>query len=348
VVGRTGRGSIAYAPKSSVEGIGPADRDLLIELGARGGVPVITQGLGGRNKVEAPELAWDEAAKFLDRSTANGTPVYCLLMTRGFNGPFTLALGSSRYEGVPLWHELFALPLDERIRRIADPAQRAAYRYAVDHPNTDPTLGTTLPPPFWELVYIDEVRSDANGGYVGRSVGEIARTEGRHPADVMFDIALPDGLETVFHWNSESPQWREVMRVAQRHPNMILGVSDGGAHLDRDDGAAWSTHFLERWWRAEGLWRLEEAVRLITAVPASVCGIADRGLLAPGWRADVMVFDPDGLRVEDSVLQTDAGTGVPRFRNVPAGFRATVVNGVPVVLDGAVTGALPGQVVRPA
>ncbi|HEV8296733.1 MAG TPA: amidohydrolase family protein [Acidimicrobiales bacterium] len=348
VVGRAGRGSIAYAPQSSVEGIGPADRDLLIELAARGGVPVITQGLGGRNKVDAPDLAWADAAKFLDRSTSNGTPVYCLLMTRGFNGPFTLAHGTTRYEGVSLWHELFSLPLDARRARIADPDRRAAYRHAVDHYNTDPNAGSTLPPPVWDLMVIDEVRADANRSYVGRTVGEIARDEGRHPTDVMFDIALADDLLTVFHWNSESPQWREIMRVAQRHPNMILGVSDGGAHLDRDDGAAWSTHFLERWWRAEGLWRLEEAIRLITAIPARVCGIADRGVLAPGWHADVMVFDPDALRAEDSRLETDVATGVPRFRNIPRGFAATVVNGVPVVLDGAVTGALPGQVVRPA
>ncbi len=87
-VGRTGaRGSIAYAPESSMEGIDAADRDLMIDLGRRGGVPVITQGLGGRSKIDAPELAWQEAADFLDRSAAVGAPVYCLLMVRGFRGP---------------------------------------------------------------------------------------------------------------------------------------------------------------------------------------------------------------------------------------------------------------------
>ena len=88
--GRTARGSIAYAPESAVEGIDAADRDLLIELAARAGVPLITQGLGGRSKVDAPTQAWEESRRFLDRSAAAGSPVYSLLMTRPLNGPFTL------------------------------------------------------------------------------------------------------------------------------------------------------------------------------------------------------------------------------------------------------------------
>ncbi|HMJ74657.1 MAG TPA: amidohydrolase family protein, partial [Iamia sp.] len=81
-VGRYGRGSIAFAPESAVEGISPDDRDLLIELARRGGVPSITQGLGGRSKVDAPTKTWEESRRFLDRSAELGSPVYSLLMTR--------------------------------------------------------------------------------------------------------------------------------------------------------------------------------------------------------------------------------------------------------------------------
>src|SRR6185369_13074106 len=114
VVGRYGRGSIAYAPQSAVEGIDVADRELLIELAVRGGVPLVTQGLGGRSKVDAPTRTWLESRDFLDRSAAMGSPVYSLLMTRPLNGPFTLAGGPPRYEGVPLWHEFMNLPVAER------------------------------------------------------------------------------------------------------------------------------------------------------------------------------------------------------------------------------------------
>ena len=330
-----------------MEGIDAADRDLLIELAARAGVPLVTQGLGGRSKVDAPTQTWLESQAFLDRSAAAGTPVYSLLMTRPLNGPFDLVAGTSRYEGVPLWHELMAL--DEQGTRawLGDPDRRAALRHAIDHPNRDPAAGSTLPPPFWESLRISDTASPQNQALLGRAVGALADERGAHPADVMFDIALSDDLRTVFHWSNETPAWRELLRDVQRHPQMLVGVSDGGAHLDRDDGQEWSTQFLSTWWRAEGVWRLEEAVRRITAIPAAVLGLRDRGVLAPGLPADVVVFDPERIDTGTCRQETDVVTGAARFRAVPRGVEVTIVNGVVVVERGEPTGALPGQVVRP-
>jgi N-acyl-D-aspartate/D-glutamate deacylase len=346
-VGRHGRGSIAYAPESAVEGISEDDRELLVELARRGGVPSITQGLGGRSKIDAPTRAWEEARAFLDRSAREGTPVYSLLMTRALNGPFTLRKGTSRYEGVPLWHALMALPHAEKLRRLRDAGERARLRAAIDAPNRDPAQGSTLPPPFWESLRIAELRAPERRGWLGREVGEIARAEGLHPADVLFDAALADDLDAVFHWSNETAAWRELLAEVQRHPQMLVGVSDGGAHLDRDDGAEWSTHFLCTWWRERGVWRLEEAVRRITALPAAVCGLADRGLLLPGFAADCFLFDPERLDTGVRRLERDAHTGVERFRSVPRGVEMTLVNGAVVVEDGEDTGARPGRVVRP-
>src|SRR4051812_16479496 len=292
VVGRYGRGTIAYAPGSAMEGIDAADRKLLIELASRAGVPVVTQGLGGRSKIDAPELAWHEASAFLDDSTAAGAPVYCLLMVESSHGPFSFITGTTRYEGVPMWNELFTLPVEERLRRMADPERRAAYRDAVDHPNFDGGLGSTLPPPVWDVLTIDEVQHPENQTLVGRSLADIAREERRHPADVMFDIAVRDNLETVFHWSNETPGWHEVVTDAQHHPNMLVGISDGGAHLERHDGGAWSTLFLMKWWKGEQLWRLEEAIRLMTPVPAAAGGVTRPGPPPPRVSGRKMVLVP--------------------------------------------------------
>ena len=345
--GRLGRGTIAYAPESAVEGISPGDRDFLIELAGLGGVPVVTQGLGGRSKVDAPTRAWEEARDFLDRSAALGTPVYSLLMTRPLNGPFTVLDGTSRYEGVPLWDELLHAPPDEKRRLLADPAHRARLRAAIDEPNRDPSKGSTLPPPFWASLRVAGTQSAATAVHEGRTIGDLAAETGRHPADVMLDIAVADDLRTVFHWSNETPAWRELLVDVQRHPQMLVGVSDGGAHLDRDDGQEWSSHFLATWWRTERVWRLEEAVRLITAVPAAVLGLAGRGVVAPGWAADLFLFDPDEIGPGTCRADADAVTGAPRFRAVPRGAEATVVNGEVLVERGEATGVLPGQVVRP-
>lgn len=347
VMGRTGRGSIAYAPGSAVEGIDAADRDLLIDLARRAGVPVVTQGLGGRSKVDAPTKAWAESSAFLDRSAAVGAPVYSLLMARPLNGPFSFVKGTTRYEGVPAWNALLQLPTSELRAQLDDPEHRARLRDAIDHPNKDASRGSTLPPPAWESLRVARVYADASQRSAGRIIGELATEQHRHPADVMFDIALADDLRTVFHWSNETPPWRELLRDVQRHPQMVMGVSDGGAHLAWDDGAEWSTYFLKTWWQQEELWRLEEAIRLMTSVPANVIGLHDRGVLAVGRPADVFMFDPATLDVGTCELDVDPRTGLERFRSVPAGIMATIVNGATVIDDGKPTGMNPGQVVRP-
>jgi N-acyl-D-amino-acid deacylase len=345
-VGVYARGSIAYAPGSAVEGIDAADRELLIELAARGGVPVITQGLGGRSKVDAPTKAWEQSRAFLDGSAERGAPVYSLLMTRAFNGPFTLRDGTSRYDGVPLWRELMGLDWETRSARIADETWRVQLRDAIDHPNTDATKGSTLPPPIWDVLTIDETTSAEHADIVGEAVGALARKRGMHPADVMFDLALADP-DAVFHWTNETPAWRDLLRSVQLHPQMIVGVSDGGAHLDFDDGAEWSTQFLATWWREERIWRLEEAIRRLTSVPAAILGLTDRGLLQTGRAADIFIFDPERLALGRRRKELDKVTGTPRFRSSVIGVRATIVNGVIVVDDGVPTGATPGVVVSP-
>jgi N-acyl-D-amino-acid deacylase len=346
-VGTYGRGSIAYAPESAVEGISAHDRDFLIELASRGGVPVITQGLGGRSKVDAPSATWNASRTFLDRSADRGSPVYSLLMTRALNGPFSLVGGTSRYQGVPLWNDLMTVALGERRRRILDPGERRRLRDAIDHPNLDPAEGSTLPPPIWESVRLRQSRADANQPFLGRSMEEIGLDTGKHPADAFFDAAIADDLTAVFHWSNETPAWRELLKDVQRHPQMIVGVSDGGAHLDFDDGAEWSSHFLATWWRAEQVWRLEEAIRLITAIPAAVLGLTDRGVLAPGMAGDAFIFDPERIGPGTCQVEQDLVVGVDRFRAVPTGVHATIVGGEVVVEDGKPTGARPGRVVSP-
>jgi N-acyl-D-aspartate/D-glutamate deacylase len=346
-VGHHGRGSIAFAPASAVEGISGSDRTFLIELAARGGVPVVTQGLGGRSKVDAPTETWLASREFLDRSARQGSPVYSLLMTRALNGPFSLIGGTSRYQGVPLWNDLMTVELTERRRRLEDPDERQRLREAIDHPNLDPALGSTLPPPIWESVRLIDSGAPVNADLVGRSMTEIAAATGRHPADVFFDAALADDLAATFHWSNETPAWRALLADVQRHPQMIVGVSDGGAHLDFDDGAEWSSHFLATWWRTEQVWRLEEAIRLITAIPAAVLGLSDRGTLIPGMAGDIFIFDPETIGPGTCRVETDAVVGVDRFRAVPTGTRATIVAGQVVVDNGHRTGALPGSVVRP-
>ncbi len=99
---RAGAGSLAYLPASAVGGLDETDEDYLIELGRATGVPVIIQGLGGRNKVDAPTATWDRAKVFLDRATALGAPVYSLLIARPPDRPLRVDQGCFHYLAVPV------------------------------------------------------------------------------------------------------------------------------------------------------------------------------------------------------------------------------------------------------
>ncbi len=350
--GHAGGGSLAYLPGSAVGGITADDEQLLIDLSLLSRMPVIIQGLGARSKVDAPTAGWDNAKRFVDEATGRGAAVYSMAMSKPFNRTFNLADGTKLYEGALELNRLFteASSVEERLALIADPAFRDAARASVDHPNRDPDAGPTLPPPAWAVLLVNKVTKPENEKLIGRTLVDIAAEQGVSPTDAFLDIAASEDLATEFMWSTETPEWIEGTKVAQDDPHMIVGTSDAGAHLDRDDGAEAHTWFLKHWVREWKGFTLEEGVRQITAIPAALCGLTDRGLLLVGMAADVMIFDPDTVGPDQKWLAHDFPNGAPRWTSKPQGVHATIVNGVPIVIDGELQTdvGLPGQVLSPS
>ncbi len=345
--GAAGAGSIAFLPFSAIGGIDATDADYMIRLSEVSGFPVVIQGLGGRNKTDAPTATWEAAEAFLDRATAAGAPVYSMLIARPFDRPIVIDESNFHYLSVPSWDRMLKLPHAERVALLRDPAARAEMRDAVENYNRDPAKGTTNPPPLWNTVYVDEVARPEHEKWQSRSIRELADELGVAPADALLDLALAEDLETRFRWRVESPEWAAAVREAQLDARMIVGTSDGGAHLARDDGADWSSYFLRSWVLDRGVWSLEEGIRQITQVPAALLGLVDRGVLRPGGPADLFVFDPETIGPWKKEFVHDLPGGVGRFKAWGHGVHATVVNGQPIVLHGELTDRLPGQVVRP-
>ena len=154
-------------------------------------------------------------------------------------------------------------------------------------------------------------------------------------------------FKTEFRWRTESPEWRDAVHAAQRDPRMLIGTSDGGAHLAKDDGSDWSSYFLRSWVMDRKVWSLEEGVRQITQIPAALLGMTDRGVIKVGGWADIMIFDPATIGPWKKEFTHDLPGGVGRVKAWGKGVKATIVNGQPIVLDGQLTDNLPGQVVRP-
>jgi N-acyl-D-aspartate/D-glutamate deacylase len=346
-VGRRKSASISYLPKSVQVGLDEDDRALLVRLALKAGVPIIIQGLGGRSKVDAPTEAWESAQSFLADATVQGAPIYSLLMARPFDRAVPLGPENKHYRAVSSWHEMFNLPLEQRRAVLRDPAAREKMRSAVENPNRDPAFGTTIRPPSWTTVYIDQAALEKNKSLEGRSIQDIAHEQGKAPGDVFLDLALEEDFQTALGWRTESPEWRNAVRTALPNPHMIVGTSDGGAHLAKDDGADWSSHFLRRWVLDEPVWSLEEGIRQITQVPAALMGLHDRGILRVGGWADMMIFDPQTVGPSRKEFTKDLPGDAGRWRAWGKGVKATIVNGEPIVLDGKLTGRLPGQVVSP-
>jgi len=348
--GRHRGGSISYLHRSAIGGLDEADKELLLRLGAVSRLPIILQGLGGRSKVDVPGADWEQVAAWIEEAGRQGVGIYSLLRNHPFDRDFRIDAGTNLYEGVPAWHRVVGpgVAHAERVARLRDATTRDEMRHAVEHPNTDGDKGSTLPPPRWSVVQVDEAAEGRNQRFEGRTITELAGDLGKEPADVLLDLALDEDLRTVFRYVNKSAAWEEAVAVGQRHPAMIIGVSDGGAHLDRDDGADWSTAFLAFWVRERGLWSLEEGIRQLTQVPAALLGFLGRGMLLPGYWADAFVFDPDAVELDSKRQVADFPGGETRYSARPRGIYWTIVNGTPVVRHGEVlTGRLPGHVVRP-
>jgi N-acyl-D-aspartate/D-glutamate deacylase len=327
-VGKYGSGSIAFLPSSAIGGITPEDQEYLIEIGA-------------------PTATWEASQIFLDDAVARGGPVFSLLITRPFDRSLVIGPANLHYRAVPSWMHMLNLPDGERAALLHDPKARDALRHAVENYNRDPTKGTTVPPPLWTNVFVDRVVNPDNLPLQGRSIKELADEEGKAPADIVLDLALSEQFKTEFRWRTESPEWRDAVNTAQHDPRMLIGVSDGGAHLAKDDGADWSSYFLRSWVLDRKVWSLEEGVRQITQIPAALLGLNDRGVIKVGGWADIMIFDPETIGPWKKEFTNDLPGGVGRVKAWGKGVKATIVNGQPIVLDGKLTSNLPGHVVSP-
>lgn len=180
-----------------------------------------------------------------------------------------------------------------------------------------------------------------------RKIVDIAAERGVDVADLMFDLTIESGLEARFRTPVSNFDEDEVEEIL-RDPNVILGLGDGGAHAAQLCDACYATHLLGYWVRERGALTLEHAVHMLTGRPANIYGITDRGLLAVGRPADVVVFDPATVGAGALERVNDFPGGAPRLISRPRGVKAVIVNGTMLPEPGGVMKRtdLPGKFLR--
>ncbi|HVM64501.1 MAG TPA: amidohydrolase family protein [Acidimicrobiales bacterium] len=245
---------------------------------------------------------------------------------------------------VPGWGDVMNLPIPERMEALRQPSVRADLMAKIDRPEAGVfrRLGN------WKRYVIGDTFSPANAGLRGRVVGDIAAERGREPFDALLDIVLNDDLMTVL-WpmptDNNTESW-ELRQEVWNDPRVMLGGSDAGAHLDRMCGAPYTTRFIGDMVRGRQLVGMERAVQMLTDTPAQLFGLRDRGRVAPGYLADLVVFDPETIGSEDATLVRDLPGGSARLTAGSRGVERVLVNGVTTVADGKATGDTPGTLLR--
>jgi N-acyl-D-aspartate/D-glutamate deacylase len=200
----------------------------------------------------------------------------------------------------------------------------------------------------WDAMRIVETFTKPTKRYEGRTVADIATEEGKAPFDALVDIVVADDLRTSFcfaraddsdaDWAARAEVWRD--------PRAVVGASDAGAHLDMLATFSFSTDLLAFGVREHRLLTTEEAVRLLTSVPADLYGLRQRGRLAEGWSADIVVFDEATVEPEEVVTRFDLPGGAGRLYAGARGVDHVLVNGEPIVADRTLTQSTPGTLLR--
>ncbi len=245
---------------------------------------------------------------------------------------------------MPGWGDVLRLPHDEKKVALADPVVR---RTLVEASHSE-AAGVFRRLAGWERYVIGDTYAPANEGLTGRVVGELAAERGQEPFDTLVEIVTADDFRTVL-WpiptDGDDESWRLRQQVWD-DPRVMLGGSDAGAHLDRMCGSPYTTRLLADCLRGRKLATVERAVQMLTQAPAELFGLVDRGTIAPGNHADLVVFDPETVGAEHARLVEDLPGGSARLTAGSTGVVRVYVGGVATVEDGTATGATPGRILR--
>jgi N-acyl-D-aspartate/D-glutamate deacylase len=286
---------------------------------------------------------------WLSQANADGLPIKGQAATRPVGVLFGLELTMNPFSQHPVYREIAGRPFEERVAALRDPAFRA--RLLVE-PDADARGFANTQPRNWDKMYLMGVEPDYEPG-ADQTVAAIAAREGREPAAVALDHMLSDGGRGMLYLpflNYAEGNLDHVVDM-MRHPGVVPGLSDGGAHVGMICDGSFPTTNIVYWTRDRSRGEqlsLERMVQAQCRDTAELVGLNDRGLIAPGYRADLNVIDHAGMKLHAPQVAYDLPAGGRRLIQRADGYVATIVAGEITYRDGQPTGALPGRLVRGA
>jgi len=333
VLKETGKGAIEIALTKKISVLTDDECALLEMLVQESNRPITFLALFQRD--DLPTCCEDSMRKLgtlLERGVVPQTSPLPLTREVNMRNPFSFA-------SFPCWKRAFEDKSKEAQRATyGDPDFRNAFRVELK--------GAPVFSGDWHRLSVLEARARAMKPLEGRTIADIARERGKDGVDTMLDLTLEDDLDIEFvlaQFNTSPPQVAQLLA----DPHILIALGDAGAHVDMLCDAGYPTYMLGTWVRERQIMTLEQAVARLTAQPADLFGIRNRGRLKVGAAADVAIFDPTTVGSSNRPERSyDLPTGAKRMVMRSKGVTHTIVNGEIVWAEGQATGATPGGVLR--
>jgi N-acyl-D-amino-acid deacylase len=323
-----------------------ADLAFLERLAATARRPILHNAVAPARKnpeVHRRPLRW------VDKCRQQGLPIYAQCGTGRAGFAFTLEHWNL-YDASPAWRAVTTGTKEEKIAKMQDPELREALIAEAEEADRRLQViqaGVGGDP---KGLIVQGVNRQADlQAYVGRSVGEIAESEGKDPIEVMLDLSLQGDLNVEFLGPDKGSNAEFMAEMMNDSPYAIPGVSDGGAHTKFFSGGSYTTDFLTWLVRDEQKITLEEAHFRLSNLPAKAAGFRDRGTLEEGRAADVLVYSLDELAIDPPWIghvEHDLPGGEWRRVQRAKGYDKIIVNGVVTFDNGECTGETPGRLLR--
>jgi N-acyl-D-aspartate/D-glutamate deacylase len=333
ILGRESNGVFQLAPERLFDPDAHHDFEArLRRLAISSGAPIVFGRFAG-GKIPQPSL------EFMEETAIQGGEMYALTHCRGIVSAqsFRSHLG---FDSLPEWQEVRNRPYPEQKKLLHDPEVRRRLVHAAYHGDYGSTTGPEAGRPGFDSMTI------LLSPYLPNpTVADEARRRGVDPVEAMIDIALEHDFD-VFFVQMLLPQEDEELLRLMRHPRTAMCFSDSGAHVSQIFDSSIYSHLLAYWVRERQALTLEEAIQMITSRPAGIFRLRDRGRVAPGYAADITIFDPETVAPLMPHVVEDLPGGAKRIEQRAMGYAATIVNGRLLTRDGEPTDARPGRLLR--
>jgi N-acyl-D-aspartate/D-glutamate deacylase len=333
VLQRAKRGVIELALTKRFATLAEDEMDLLKHLLDHSERPVTWLSL--HNLTEKPNAIPEILAKADSLIRRGGLPQ---ILTRPLIAELTLK-SPFNFAEIAAAKGIFNQPVERQMSLYADRGFRDAFREELK-------LGRKFTNQA-QNVGVFKVADPLNQRYEGRTIGDIAAERNADPLDCLFDFALAERLETKFILPRANTNPERIPDLLRESDRTLIGLSDGGAHVDMFCEAGYTTYMLAHWVREKKALTLEHAVKRMTSEPADFFAITDRGRLKRGLAADIVVFDPVTVNSPTrGTMVYDLPAGGGRLVAEAAGVSKVIVNGTPLFANGTHTGQFPGRVLR--